>query len=80
MTMVLVKKRDNAGRYDLYNDINDCEMQEEENSHHREEIVKTLTFCFSYSSLCNFPLPPRAALRGLCKTRLLKCRYLFGFS
>ena len=39
-----------------------------------------LAFYFSYSSLCNFPLPPRATLRGLCKTRLLKCRYTFGFS
>ena len=43
-------------------------------------MLKTLTFYFSHSSLCNFPLPPRAALRGLCKNRLLKYWYLFGFS
>ena len=43
-------------------------------------MLKTLTFYFSHSSLCNFPLPPRAALRGLCKNRWLKYWYLFGFT
>ena len=59
MTMVLVKKRDNAGRFDLYNDINDCEMQEEENSHHLRGNCENIDFLLFLIPACVTSLCPQ---------------------
>ena len=63
MMMALVTKRGNAGDFVTAN-IRRLEVNL--NKHKLNLFSKADSF---FSSLCNFPLPPRAALRGLCTNR-----------